>query len=631
MSPQSSSTDGRGLSSRSRSVLTLLALLALAAGLRLGLAFGDGHITTSPLAGLLKSDPALIHYLTEGIVEAGGVPPADYRADPRIEYPETVDIPATYTVGQEFPVAWLYLALDGRVPLHLVALWFMGAWASLTVLGLWGLTHELTGSRRLALLGAIFWIALPATWRTAGLIHMREDFALPFFAAHLWLMARAWRRPTPATWCALGLATLAALSTWHAMGLVLALEGALLLAWSLRRGRSPLEDPVSWLAPALILGGAALVPVIAERAGWTTPALACLIALWSGGLVCVLRADRRRLRPVMLVVLLFLLLLGALGNTGADMAHTRDLLLAKLRFLGRLPLDPERLSPTVRLMWQGPFATASPAVLAGGLGLLLPALPLLLPTAWRHWRKRGGPQPAEQATGLLANFALLSLLAAWAFQRLLFLPALLGVPAVLASLPSARRRLVPALVALQVTLSLGLVITDPGLRGVAWYAFEARQQELVQMTAAVAQHLPEEAPLAADFLNSAAVLAHDRRPILFQPKWETERSRARNLEFLRVFFDGTPAELRRLLLEDYGCRYLLVDRFTLWYLARYAGGQRWSAREPRPQTAAAALLSRDGAQLTGIDGYELLWRSPTSIRQSNGQPTDFYRLFRLSE
>ncbi|MDP6955089.1 MAG: hypothetical protein QF599_03860, partial [Planctomycetota bacterium] len=201
MSPQSSSTDGRGLSSRSRSVLTLLALLALAAGLRLGLAFGDGHITTSPLAGLLKSDPALIHYLTEGIVEAGGVPPADYRADPRIEYPETVDIPATYTVGQEFPVAWLYLALDGRVPLHLVALWFMGAWASLTVLGLWGLTHELTGSRRLALLGAIFWIALPATWRTAGLIHMREDFALPFFAAHLWLMARAWRRPTPATWC----------------------------------------------------------------------------------------------------------------------------------------------------------------------------------------------------------------------------------------------------------------------------------------------------------------------------------------------------------------------------------------------------------------------------------------------
>ena len=199
---------------------------------------------------------------------------------------------------------------------------------------------------------------------------MREDFALPFFAIHLWLLARTARRPKPATACALGLATLAALATWHAMGLILALEGALWVVWTLRRGRSPLEHPLTWLMPATCLAGASSIPVIAERAGWTTPALACLIALWSSGLVTTLRGDRRRVRVVTLTVLAFLLLLGSLGEAGAHMAHTSELLLAKLRFLGRLPLDPERLSPTVRLMWQGPFATAGPGALVGGLGLL---------------------------------------------------------------------------------------------------------------------------------------------------------------------------------------------------------------------------------------------------------------------
>ncbi|HJO26911.1 MAG TPA: hypothetical protein QF730_06670 [Planctomycetota bacterium] len=620
--------------------LGLLLLVVLAAGLRLGLALGDGVLTETPAAGLLKSDPALIHYLTERIVDAGGGLPADYRADPRLEYPETVDIPATYTVGQEFPVAWLHLALARLRPatplsLHLVALWFMACWTSLTVLGVWGLTRELSGSRRLAFLGALAWIALPATWRTAGLIHMREDFALPFFAIHLWLLARTARRPKPATACALGLATLAALATWHAMGLILALEGALWVVWTLRRGRSPLEHPLTWLMPATCLAGASSIPVIAERAGWTTPALACLIALWSSGLVTTLRGDRRRVRVVTLTVLAFLLLLGSLGEAGAHMAHTSELLLAKLRFLGRLPLDPERLSPTVRLMWQGPFATAGPGALVGGLGLLAIALPALLPRALRYWRGAPSGADADHGHGLLLSFALVSLAAAWAAERLLFLPALLGVPLVMALAARARppwRRAVPLAAALQGALFLGLLAFDSEQRGGAqWYAFEARQKELLQMTLAVEEQLPANAPLAADFLNSAAVLAHGRRPILYQPKWETLGSRTRTLEFLRVFFEGSPEELRRLLTERYGCHHLLVDRFTLWYLARYAGGHRWSDRQPRPGTAAAALLSRDGEQLASIPGFELLWRSPTTIRQSNGEATDFYRLYRLTD
>jgi hypothetical protein len=39
------------------------------------------------------SPPGLLYYLTRRIAEAGGLPLSDFRADPRIEYPETTDVP----------------------------------------------------------------------------------------------------------------------------------------------------------------------------------------------------------------------------------------------------------------------------------------------------------------------------------------------------------------------------------------------------------------------------------------------------------------------------------------------------------------------------------------------------------
>jgi hypothetical protein len=55
-----------------------------------------------------------------------------------------------------------------------------------------------------------------------------------------------------------------------------------------------------------------------------------------------------------------------------------------------------------------------------------------------------------------------------------------------------------------------------------------------------------------------------------------------------------------------------------------------SAKEPSRASAAHALLSSDDRVLRSIPGYRLLWRSPPDIRQPNGAPSDFFRIFELS-
>jgi hypothetical protein len=108
----------------------------------------------------------------------------------------------------------------------------------------------------------VLYLASPAAYRTAGFVLLREDLSLPLFALHLWLLARAVRRPSVGAWAGCGLAALAALATWHAMTFVVTLELACVFAWLLRTGRSPLAVGRAWIAPAVVAVGSLFVPVL---------------------------------------------------------------------------------------------------------------------------------------------------------------------------------------------------------------------------------------------------------------------------------------------------------------------------------------------------------------------------------
>ncbi|MBL8858200.1 MAG: hypothetical protein JNL28_06845 [Planctomycetes bacterium] len=605
-------------------LIGLLGLVALMTVTRVRATLADPNFDAHDASGLLKSDPALLYYMVERVIESNGAIPDDWRADPRIEHPALYDFPARLPVAQEFVVAWLRLAAGEALPLHVFCLWVAGAFASLVLIGVWLLAFELSGSAWLALLSALLAALLPATWRTLGFVLMDEDFSLPFFALHLGLLARAARVRTPLSFFLAGAALACALSTWHAASFLFALEAIAIAAWAILQGANPLRSRGAWVCLIPIVLAAFGVPFLRASGFIGSIGATLCLALSAEALVPQHLATRisTRLRLVVMLAL-GLVLANVFAETRADHSHVVDLLSAKLAHLGARPENPLALTPDVRLMWQGPFETLSLSAAWSLLGFTLLLVPLAAVRAYRL--------VAGEPLALAALFTCITLVAGWLVLRVVVLPAVL-LPAMAVPLLARSWRARPVRLALVALVVLQGLAFGSWIHGYSnpWYAAPVqRQAEIRALVQALPALVPSEEAVAADSMNATAILVHTRRRAILSPKWESRASRARVVEFTTAFFAMTPDEFRTLLLSKYKCRYLLVDRFTLGYLSAYAAGV--GNAEPRPGTTASLLLSTDGGTLTGVPGYRLLYRSPPSILQSNGAPTDFFRLYVLDE
>ena len=612
-------------SARALVVAVLVLLVGFSAAVRVRAALADPNFDAASPEGMLKSDPALLYYVTERILGAGGGVPEDFRADPRVQHPGVTDVPAEFTVGQEFLVAWAYRAFGGETPLHVFCVRFMAWTASLAALGVFLLARVLTGRSVWALFATALFVLAPANYRTIGFVLVREDLALPLFALHLGLVAGAARRPGAGRFLAAGLAAGAALSTWHAMGFVFAVEAACLWAWFLRRGESPFAVRGAWAVLVGPVVAATLVPALRAQGTLLSLPLQLAFALLAVRLVRLRLPGLSRVAGIGagVAALAVLLLVERATAASSGYAHVWDVLVAKLAHGGAFPTDPSELSFDARLLWQGPFATLDVAWAARAnawMALLgLPALALAVP-AWR----RGSPFEGLLGVGVLASLVL-----AWLFARLLVLPGLLlpVAAAVVVARFAHRRGVVPvACVALLLQASTLLSFVRAPLN--PWYLPPARQAEIAALVEEVRAKVPAGAPIAADFMNSTALLAHTGHPIVLQPKYETDRSRRRAEAFLLTFFHGSPAELHALVTGRFACRYLLVDRYTLGELSRATAGLAPNAPLP-PGSAAEVFLSEREDVLRGVPGFELVYRSPESIRRADGRPSDFFRLYRL--
>ncbi|NOT32255.1 MAG: hypothetical protein HOP15_17555 [Planctomycetes bacterium] len=609
---------------RLTAILFLVFAVAWGAWLRVDTALSDAHFDAHDPRGLLRSDPAVLYYFTESILEAGGGLPVDFRADARVQHPFVTDVPAEFPVGQEFLVAWVHRHLGGDGALHVTALWVMGFTAALFVVGTFLCVHALTRSALWAALASLLALFTPANYRTLGFVLVGEDVALPLFALHLGCLALAARSGRARDYLLSGACAAAALATWHASSFVLAFELGVLFLGLLVTGRSPLASPRAWLVLVAPLAAGVFVPVLRASGLLVSPAAALFLAL---ALPAYL--ERRRQPPSLgdaplrvrvracLVLCVALPVFGALAPD--SYAHVHEVVWAKLRHFGRLPADPNAISFDARLLWQGPFEGLSRAEFLGWCGW--PLAGLFAAGALTLFRRRRAVGGFEL---LLPALALASLPAAWLFARLVVLPGLFAPAVAAVGLAAWRRRglalgLFGVLLLVQAHLFAGFVREHESV----WYLPPVAQAELRALVEWVDLNLPADEPIAGDFLSSTALLAHTRRPIVLQPKYETERSRRQIEAFLMAFFHGSPAELAELLRTRFRCRTLLVDRYALWELMRTTAGLSPSEREPRPGTAAAALLTRDEDALRAIPGFELIYRGKPGI------PWADYRLFRL--
>ena len=609
-------------------LLALAVLVACGTWLRVGLTRNDPGFRNSPAEGLWRSDPALLAYFTQRIEESGGIPP-DFRADPRLEHPETTDVPELFPVGPEFLVAALHQLLGRERPLHEVCLLASSSSASTIVVGAYLIGLALTRRRWLGLAAALFSALIPANYRTLGFLFVGEDWSLPFLALHLGLLGLALERPGYARGLGAALALFVALCTWHAASFFLALEALALLAWFWFSGRNALADRRALAAALLLAAGSLCVPVLRHTLFLLSLPMQILAGLAVAALIARRGGSRgaQRLGLIAAAGILSGLSLAVtrLGTAGVgEYSHVFALLWHKLVNFGQLPPDPAALPFEVRLMWQGPFASLAPLQLVvllglGSLGCVWAA------QAWIRPSARAALGDGQAVASLLL---LLSLPFACLIERTAVLAGLLCAPlAVAAAARLAARARALALGSLLPAQTLLLAAHFEGYR-IPWYQPLVRQQELAALIRALPGCVPAGEAIAADFVNGTALLLHTRHPILLQPKWEVRRSRARIERFLTSFFLEGADELHRVLLEEFHCRYLLVDRAQLVLGCRYAA-DLGAGREPAPGSAAQLLGSPDPAACASVPGFRLVYRSPDSLRQENGRPADFYRLYEL--
>ncbi|MEM7311208.1 MAG: hypothetical protein AAF682_31360 [Planctomycetota bacterium] len=624
--------------------------------LRVEVALSDPGFDRTDPVGMMKSDPALLFYITERILESDGHLPDDARADPRVEHPHGADLPAQFTLGQEFLVAWTYPWLARGAPLHVFAQRLMAFTSSLVFVGVFLFVAACTGRPGWALFAALLAALLPANYRTIGFVLVREDLSLPLFALHAGLAAwatRATRWGTAAAALA-GVMLALALATWHAMTFVFALEVGALALLAICWDQNPLATRRGWLVLAPVATAGVLVPALAANGLLTS--LPMLLALALGALAWT--ASRRPLGPAARTAVLvgttgalWLIVFAAASagwGHGGELSHVYEVVLAKLRHLGQPPADPRGVPFDARLLWQGPFQTLS---LGWGMRLLAFSVPVGLFGIVAVLTRAGGrthsdaaggtaeshpsPAPPARARGdaaatALALFTLLSLPAAWMIARTVVLPGL-ALPT-LAALALARRPTRPAAAIAGVALAAQALVFVPFLSSheLSWYKPPGKAEELQALLTKLPDLVPPDEPICSDFVNSTSILAHTRHPIVLQPKYETDRSRRDAEAFLTTFFEGTPADLATLLRERFRCRYLLVDRYELGYVSPWVAGVP-AGRAPQEGSCAAILLSQDREVLEGVPELELVYRSPTTILQSNGRPYDLFRVYRVRE
>jgi len=606
-------------------LLALLLAVVIGSTVRIHTAVTDANFDTQNPRPLLRSDPALLYYFTERIIESGGLPPVDFRADPYVEHPETSDLPAMFSISQEFLIAWCALLFGTNIPLHVLCVLVMGIFASLAVVGVYGLTIELTRNVRWGILATAMYLVIEGNYRTIGFVLIREDFSMPWFALHLFLLARAVRVKTKLSFALAAITLVLAACSWQAMGFIISIEVACIFAWFLRTGQNPLATRGAWLAPLLIAVFALIIPVLSSKLfilSIPMQMIFCLLLLGPVSRKWNWSSIRTRIVGVVMLPVMFMTSLLAsrhLGGGLGDYSHVFELLKAKIQFLGKMPQDPSKISFDSRLLWQGPFQTANFNYFLGALGVGLMLIFAVIGIGSLRWFSGKG----DTRVNILFALFIAGAVSAVLVQRTIIIPALIApivAVIVLRMLPPGvlRITLISVMFLYQIILFSGFIRYQP----VVWYLPPIRNEQLAMVIDWIEKNIPEGEPVAADFVSSSAILAHTRHPIVQQPKYETTRSRRRIEEFMMTFAHQSPAEFRKLL-NRYQCRYVLVDR-GFWMGSAYTVGINTTLnRDPPPGSAYAELCSQDQNVLTHIPGYRLLYRSP------QGYQSDWYRVFVL--
>lgn len=455
--------------------------------------------------------------------------------DQSVQYPDTIDDWAEFTVAMEVPVGVLYRWLQPAMPFHVFVVWYDCLVSSLSLFAVFFLARALWRNDLAGLWASALYATLyPSYGRTVKNLFLREDFAIPLIIFALFFSVRALQEQKTRDQVMAGLFWLAALASWHLTQFVLAVGiGAAVLVY-LGKGETP---RVPWFV-LVLAAGSILIPVLRAKQIFLSPTLCVLYAL---SLAVWIDGGRKRATLVFAGWLTVFVAVGLLLKTSiGEYAHVYELFFYKLRNLGMKPDDPARLSWEARCLWEGAFNTADAKEFWHSLRW---CGPLACVGIWYATRQR------DVSLRVLGLFTLLLIPLAWMVVRYF---TFLGFAAAVMTAGLVTWRLwwnAPLLIAVVLQLFIA--------NGESLSRAPVVPENYKPLVAWINEHTASNAVLLASISESPVLLAHTGRPIILHSKFENRRIRERYREFLEAIY-GSEQQLYEFA-HRYGADYLVFD------------------------------------------------------------------------
>ncbi len=464
--------------------------------------------------------------------------------DRKVQYPDSIDDWAEFTVAMEVPVGVLYRLGRGlnfpMAPFHVFVVWYDCLVSSLTLFGVFFLARAVWKSDAGGVIASALYAALyPGYGRTVKNLFLREDFAIPlivlalFFTVHAIQQAGTPKKIWPQI--AAALVWLAALASWHLTQFVLAVGvGSAVLVY-LGRGETP---RLPWFVLLLAVGGV-LIPVLRAKQFYSSPTMCVLYAL---ALAVWINGGRKKAILVFAGWLTVLLAVSSLlQKSYGEYAHVYELFFCKLRFLGVKPANPSTLSWEARCLWEAAFNTAS---LKEFWHSLYWCGPLGLVGFWYAWYER------DVARRIFALFTIMLVPLSWMVLR--YFTFLGFAAAVLAAGLITRRIWWRGAAVGAVVLQFIMLHGEPPLSRTP--VVPSNYRPLVQW---INRNTPTNAVFLANISESPVVLADTGRPIILHSKFENKVIRDRYHEFLEAMYGSE--EQMYAFAKKYGADYVVFD------------------------------------------------------------------------
>jgi hypothetical protein len=457
--------------------------------------------------------------------------------DRDVQYPDTIDDWAEFTVAMEVPVGVLYRWWKPAMPLHVFVVWYDCLISSLSIFGVFFLARALWRNDKAGVFASALYVALyPSYGRTVKNLFLREDFTIPLIIFALCFTVQALQDLKRRDQVLAALFWLAALASWHLTQFVMAPLLLAAVVVYLGRGETP---RIPWFV-LVLAAGTVVVPVLRAKQVVLAPTMcgmyALALAVWING------GRKRAILVFAGWAAVWLALSTLMRRSYGEYAHVYELFFYKLRLLGQRPADPARLPWEARLLWEGAFDTADCGEFWRSLkwcGPLALAAAVLLGS-----RKRGAC-----ATNIFIVFTLLLVLLGWMVLRYF---TFLGFAAAVLAAGLVTRRFWWKLVVFGAA-AWQLV----GLNAQPLERQQPTPEEYRPIVAWLEARTPTNAVVLASIGDSPVFLAETGRPIIMHSKFENQRIRDRYREMLDAIY-GNEERLYEFA-RKHGADYFVYD------------------------------------------------------------------------